>query len=364
VRDRDSAEDGSVTVLGAAATSSSMLDLEPLIRHVDRNQLRLLRARGTRRDRADLARVARGALLSTLMSVIIVVGITGTVVGLPVMVAVMLWPDWIALVCVLAAIALAAGIGIPLGRWRWKVTGREWRFVPTWTHRWRMATLASANGLNYQPTVDGAPGTVLTTCGGTVWDVFADRSGTFFGNARPRGDSAQMLAPFGWSFVATRLPAAVPHMMLVPAAGSLIAVGREQRLRLEGDFDRWFHLYAPADYQRDALYVITPDLMALLIDQLPGSYVETIDDILVVTTPRPFEFGQPEGWQRVGRLLQTIVPKTKRQTRRYRDVRGDVVGEVAAAGRRLRAGVSLVGILALLFGLLNVLRIVLENINR
>lgn len=38
-------------------------------------------------------------------------------------------------------------------------------------------------------------------------------------------------------------------------------------LSLEGDFDRYFTLYCPGDYERDALYVFTPDLLALLIDE-------------------------------------------------------------------------------------------------
>ena len=39
---------------------------------------------------------------------------------------------------------------------------------------------------------------------------------------------------------------------------------RTQVLSLEGDFDRYFTLYCPKEYERDALYVFTPDLMALL----------------------------------------------------------------------------------------------------
>ena len=35
---------------------------------------------------------------------------------------------------------------------------------------------------------------------------------------------------------------------------------------LEGDFDRHFTLYAPDGYGRDALYLLTPDLMSRLID--------------------------------------------------------------------------------------------------
>ena len=36
-----------------------------------------------------------------------------------------------------------------------------------------------------------------------------------------------------------------------------------QRLSLEGDFDQHFALHSPRGYERDALYIFTPDLMAL-----------------------------------------------------------------------------------------------------
>lgn len=42
---------------------------------------------------------------------------------------------------------------------------------------------------------------------------------------------------------------------------------RDQVLSLEGDFDRYFTPYCPKQYERDALSVFTPDLMALCIDE-------------------------------------------------------------------------------------------------
>ena len=42
---------------------------------------------------------------------------------------------------------------------------------------------------------------------------------------------------------------------------------RDQVLSLEGDFNRYFTLYCPRQYERDALYVFTSDLISLLNDE-------------------------------------------------------------------------------------------------
>ncbi len=149
-------------------------------------------------------------------------------------------------------------------------------------------------------------------------------------------------------------------MLLVPQGDNLMVLSPEQRLRLEGDFDRYFQLFAPVEYERDALYVITPNLMALLIDHLPGSCVETVDDLLIVTTPRPADFDSVEAWERLSLLMDTVVPRSLRQTRRYRDARSAVAGEVASGGRRLRSGISIAGIIGGIWIALQVVRIIIE----
>jgi hypothetical protein len=98
-----------------------------------------------------------------------------------------------------------------------------------------------------------------------------------------------------------QLDRALPHMVLDAVQNDRKILGQRvsnlparfdlaQRLSREGDFDRYFTLYAPADYERDALYVFTPDLMALLIDEAGsgegGSMdVEIIDDRMYVYAP-------------------------------------------------------------------------------
>jgi len=236
------------------------------------------------------------------------------------------------------------------GVWACGRIRRIWTTNGTWIHRWRMRELAFENRLNYIPTSEKFPilGTVLERAGGGHWDTFRILSERFvlFGNVLPSGNGGDAHAPYGWGILAVHLDARVPRMTLVPRSrraslrAPLRGYASSQMMSLEGNFDKHFQLYVPADYSRDALYVMTPDLMALLIDHLPGSYVETFDDTLVVTTPEPYDFSKPATWHQLNLLLETVIPKAVHQTRNYRDARSDVHGHIAAAGSRLRVGLS------------------------
>src|SRR5690606_8632995 len=87
-----------------------------------------------------------------------------------------------------------------------------------------------------------------------------------------------------------------------------VAVGRQQRLPLEGDFDRWFHLHVPLDYERDALTVITPNVMAALIDHADKFNIEMIDDYVVFFTHDGSDFTTPDAWLAIESLMQAAAP--------------------------------------------------------
>lgn len=60
--------------------------------------------------------------------------------------------------------------------------------------------------------------------------------------------------------------------------------GRSQ-LRLEGDFSDVFEVSVPTGYETDALYVLTPDLMAILLDESADLDLEIVDSTLHVYFP-------------------------------------------------------------------------------
>jgi hypothetical protein len=117
-----------------------------------------------------------------------------------------------------------------------------------------------------------------------------------------------------------------------------------QVLSLEGDFDTHFTLYAPKEYERDALYVFTPDVMALLIDSMKGVDAEVIDNKFYIYMPRytNTQTLDPKFLEKVFAIMNTVGMKLHRQTDYYADetVNNRAEDVVAAGGRRLKRGTA------------------------
>src|SRR5690606_23471582 len=96
-----------------------------------------------------------------------------------------------------------------------------------------------------------------------------------------------------WGYVAVKLDVPLPNIVL-DAVGNNTLFGsnlparfdRDQRLSLEGDFDQYFQLYCPEGYERDALYLFTPDIMARFIDNAAQLDAEIVDDWLFLYSKR------------------------------------------------------------------------------
>jgi hypothetical protein len=124
---------------------------------------------------------------------------------------------------------------------------------------------------------------------------------------------------------------------------------RKQILHLEGDFDEHFTLYCPQQYEQDALYIFTPDLMALLIDEASPYDVELVDQWMFVYSSRPFQMTEPAVLQRLFTIADTVGAKALDQTEHYADDRiGDPAANfVAPQGARLKRGVSVFGVVVI-----------------
>lgn len=183
----------------------------------------------------------------------------------------------------------------------------------------------------------------------TYFNPRFEGEGIEFGNMAYRRDR-----PGSWHYIVAYLPEPVPHLLFESmAAGGLerrflADADSDQILSLEGDFDRSFRLYAPPEYGRDALYLITTDVMAALIDHAQQFNVELVDDYLVFFRAGDADFTEAKTWTTVDAILKNVVPRLKANVRRYRDERilvGDAaswetsyaqVDQVGASGRRLR----------------------------
>ena len=230
-----------------------------------------------------------------------------------------------------------------------------------WESALRLTRFASTNGLVYlheQP----------ATYSGSIFQVGSVRTveramraasgrpteiGTYRYAVESGSGQDRTVTIHRWGYVAVRLDRNLPHMVLdarsndrslfgVRSSNLPVSFDRNQVLHLEGDFDQHFTLYAPKEYERDALYVFTPDLMALLIDETGDFDVEIVDDWMFVYSTRPFDLLSPATYERMRHIVATVGAKTLRQTARYADERvGDrLVNEVAPQGRRLKRRTS------------------------
>ena len=112
-----------------------------------------------------------------------------------------------------------------------------------------------------------------------------------------------------------------------------IAAG--QTLSLEGDFDQHFTLHSPRGYERDALYIFTPDLMALLIDETGDFDVEIVDEWFFVYARHGFDLSNATLWRRLERIRHIVGAKAITRTDLYANARDPAV---IAEGSRLRMG--------------------------
>lgn len=140
-------------------------------------------------------------------------------------------------------------------------------------------------------------------------------------------------------FMEMRLSRALPHLMIdARRNGSLRSLlPGTQRLSLEGDFDRYFTVYVPQGYERDALQLLTPDVMVCLIDHGRHWDIEVIEDRLVVASKK---FRRRSDRAEVTAMLlfsELIGAELGHQAATYTDPRAERPRtQVADAGRRLR----------------------------
>ncbi|GAB3150618.1 hypothetical protein GCM10027058_15200 [Microbacterium neimengense] len=188
-----------------------------------------------------------------------------------------------------------------------------------------------------------------------AFPVLRRESGRFVEFANYRY-SNQRGAKYHWGYVAIKLDTALPNIVL-DALGNNglwgqsnlpVTLGPEQRLSLEGEFDQYFALYCPEGYERDALYLFTPDIMARLIDNAARLDVEIVDDWLFLYGKRPLVTTDPATWTWLMTTVDAVTQKLDRWTRWRDDKLPETASDeplpplltpppvVAAGGRRLR----------------------------
>jgi hypothetical protein len=229
-----------------------------------------------------------------------------------------------------------------------------WRSSRTRDERWfRLDRFAAANGMSYLPGLSspGLPGVIFTVGSSrSSSDVIRGDEPRFveFANYEYTTGSGKNRTTHRWGYVAIKLDVPLPHIVLDATSNNGLfgsnlpaTFDKDQRLGLEGDFDEFFSLYCPAGYERDALYLFTPDIMARFIDNAAALDVEIVDDWLFLYGKREFSGLDPATWAWLFSVVAALLDKFA-QWARWRDerlqadaaalARGGAPGADAAAG--------------------------------
>ncbi|WP_230668177.1 MULTISPECIES: hypothetical protein [unclassified Microbacterium] len=198
--------------------------------------------------------------------------------------------------------------------------------------RYRLARFARANAMSFIPVLADPklPGLLFHQGHSRMaLNLLRGEQPRFveFGNYRYTTGSGKNKSTHTWGYVAIHLDAPLPHIVLDALSNNALGLSnlpatfdKEQRLSLEGDFDRHFALYCPEGYERDALYLFTPDIMARFLDNAAQLDVEIVDDWMFLYTRRPVSTTDPGTWAWLFSVVSALMDKLA-QWGRWRDER-------------------------------------------
>jgi len=182
------------------------------------------------------------------------------------------------------------------------------------------------------------------------------------------GKEVTSTSTYRQGYVLIKLDRKLPHIILDSKkngagaiANSLLFLDQNQKLALEGDFNDYFDLYVPNGYERDALYIFTPDVMAVFVDETDSFDAEIIDDDLFIYSKAPFSLINQSVIERLFKLVDVVSKKTLNQTEHYADEKVGSRQEniIAPGGRRLKIGlpkqIIVVIIIIIAFNVLSVI---------
>ena len=173
-----------------------------------------------------------------------------------------------------------------------------------------------------------------------------------FGQLRPDWQSRRSNSSRTQTFMRFILTMSLPHIVLRSRRSEtnvLDGVGESVKLKLEGQFGDMFDLYVPKGYERDALYIFTPDVMERFIDATPNFDCEIIGDELYFYSSQKINFLNPANLSKLIAIFNYVMEKFDRQSSKYRDERIEVTGQSAQMKLRMSPAATVV---LTVFGLL------------
>ncbi|MEO8528630.1 MAG: hypothetical protein ABI435_06095 [Pseudolysinimonas sp.] len=227
---------------------------------------------------------------------------------------------------------------------------------PLW---WRLLRFARANGLSYQPWTGISGGvTYPPTPGisGSTTSLVRGNTRFWFEDCFRPLDSPDDLtvatlviggysANFNagerkWGFVELRLGRSLPHIVVETTergrAISDYGMLASQGFELEGDFPHYARVYADEANRATALELLTPDVMAAIVDETAGFDLEVRGDRLSMTSPTMNDLAYPATLARLFRIGAVIGTEARAVSTRRGDERYGVEAVAAATPPRMR----------------------------
>jgi len=223
----------------------------------------------------------------------------------------------------------------------------------------RLLAFATAN--NIQLVADYAnpayPGIIFSQGHSrSILEAFVFANGFEVGNYTYSTGSGKQRRTYNWSYMRVKLVRRLPHMLLDARKNNMfnssvsnlpISLTKDQAMRLEGNFNDYFTLYAPKGYEADALYVFTPDVMAALVDFGASHDIEVIDDDLIFYQRGSIDLTKEASLRGALTILDNVSSEIIDQGDYYADARvgNRAANVIAAPGQRLRSRVSIVTVI-------------------
>lgn len=219
-------------------------------------------------------------------------------------------------------------------------------------HHVRLSRFAAANNLSYTPLFRSVPQEdgLIFNIGHShlASEILADYHETYgfeMANYSYYTGSGRNKRLHSYHYITLKLPRRLPHIVLDAKKGNFMGVSNlpiafknAQKLQLEGDFNKYFTLYCPKKYERDALYIFTPDIMAMMIDLGAKYDVEIIDDKLFLYGAGHMRRFDRKLYESAFTILNVFGKKMHARVDYYADERiGDrTIDAVDVAGYRLQ----------------------------
>lgn len=215
----------------------------------------------------------------------------------------------------------------------------------------RVESFAEKNGLNYKEHT--TPGITYT---GTIFNHGHSKSivqaldmsqlnNVEIGNYTYVTGSGKSSTVHDYGYVKVKLSKHLPHMLLDAKSNNMFSFmgnlpsmfGSDQKLMLEGDFNKYFTLYTPKQYETDALYIFTPDVMQTFIDSARDYDVEIVDDYMYLYSNEKFNLAKADEISGLLTIVARLAKDLAKQVKLYSD--DNLPSEsngIAEHGRRLK----------------------------